>query len=117
MKNLKGGNNLTVRVREATFSSSSGTLSSNLTGHIQKKLDLSSRKTTLVCKVLMKANLKIDKYTRDSLVAKGRELDDFYDLQTVPMEVEDHKKMILVDKDLVYMKDVQAFVGHLTEVK
>lgn len=117
MKNLKGGNNLTVRVGAATPSLSSAPLSSNFIGQIQKKLDLSSRKTELLCKALRDEHVKVEKNTRESLIHKGRELEDFYDLKTVPMEVAEKTKLTLVEKDVVFLKNLPSFVQHIMEVR
>ena len=72
---------------------------------LQKKLNCSTRKLLLLARDFKKQGVKFEEHIREDLEQLSHGLDEFFVVESHEFEVE--------FKDLVYLKDPQAFFDHI----
>ena len=116
MKGLRGGNPLCVTAGKAKKEKPK-LITPEFMAQLQKKLNCSMRKLLLLARDFKKQGVNFEDHIREDLEKLSHSLDEFYVVESLEFEVKTGKgksaKTTKEFKDLVYLKDPQAFFDHI----
>ena len=118
MTGLRGGNQLSVTVGKAK-KQQVHLITPEFMAQLQKKLNCSTRKLLILARDFKKQGLKFEEHIREDLEKLSHSLDEFFTVESLEFEVKSGKgknaNTTKELKDLVFLKDPQAFFDHIVE--
>ena len=113
---LQGGNPLSVTVGKPQ-KMEDNFITPEFMASLQKKLNCSQRKLLLLAREFKKQGVKFEEHIREDLEKLSHSLNEFYSVESLEFEVKTGQgksaKTTKEYKDLVFLKDPEAFFDHI----